>query len=417
MKDTPVTILIPSWNNHQYLSSALNSLLRNQGTVGLMRIIVVNNGDPRSCDWIQHKQITVLQAGTNLGWEGGLALGLQHTTSEFVCFLNDDTYIPPCSRLWLNHLINHFTDPKVAAVGPSSNVVTGYQNIFVDTPLSVFQAKFLIGFCVVVRRSALDEIGGIDLELESGDDFDWSIRLRDKGYKLLVDREVFVYHHGFKSGIRKQGDVMTPGGWNSYEMQQKTNTNLIKKHGLKKWWEVIKSTSIPPEGKGLIELESDSEGTLIRSLITKDDKTILDLGCGPRKTLERAIGVDMIAKGEQISTLDDGLVSQADVVADVTKLPFEPEYADVIIARHILEHALDLVTTLAHWINKLKVGGRLIIAVPNQDWHSTIQMNIEHVHAFSPESLTHLLQLFGLEILGIHDPKNYISFVVEARRV
>lgn len=414
-KDTLCTIIIPSFDNYEYLSGALNSLLRNQGTPGMMRIIVVNNGHPKSCDWIEHKQVEVIQAGKNLGWEGGIAEGLKYTTSEFVCFFNDDAYIPPCSRLWLNKLLDHFKNPKVGAVGPSSNVVMGSQNIFVDTgQVTVFPVTYLIGFCVVVRREAFDKVGGMDMDLPSGDDLDWSIRLRDAGYSLLVDREVFVYHHGFKTGTRVMGDHQTSGGWNSYEMQERTNHALIKKHGLKKWFETVRG-GVPSSDT----FQSvDTEGDLIRSKIIPQDKVILDLGVGNKKTVEGSIGIDRVPQGKVIDTLDGVSISQADIISDVTKpLPVEDGSVDTIIARHVLEHVIDPIPVLANWISKLKVGGRLILAVPNQEWHNTIPMNSEHVVAYTPESLTHLLQVFGLKIESVEDPKNYIGFVAVSRRV
>ncbi len=415
--ETLVTIIIPTWNNREFLEGALMSLLRYQGTPGLMRILVINNGHPNSCDWVVNKQVEVIQTGgKNLGWEGGIDLGLRHTTSEFVCFFNDDAFIPPASRNWLNTLLAHFQNPQVAAVGPTSNVVMGLQNIFLDTGnLTKIPVTYLIGFCVLIRRKAFDEIGGMDVSLPSGDDLDWSIRFRDAGYVILADREVFVYHHGFKTGTRIMGDHQTAGGWNSYEMHQQTTIALIKKHGVKKWWECIKGVDLNKLITATNNSFIDSEGDSIRGMITDEDKKILDLGCGGNKTLDRAVGVDFVPKGEQIKTLDGVTTSQSDLVADLSKdIPVEDGSQDVIIARHILEHMVNPITALGLWGRKLRTGGKLIIAVPNHEWFNTIPMNMEHVHAYTPESLTSLLAVFGFGIKEIKEGGNNISFIAEA---
>ena len=57
------------------------------------------------------------------------------------------------------------------------------------------------------------------------------------------------------------------------------------------------------------------------------------------------------------------------------------------------------------------MGGRLIIAVPDQRIASTIPMNPEHVHAFTPESLKSLMELCGYREIVIEDPNNRVSFV------
>lgn len=408
-----VDLIIPTYNNYEYLEPCLRSILSNMVAMNLIHIYVVNNGHPDSCNWINHDHVTVIQSeGKNLGWEGALKLGLEKSQAPFVMFLNDDTFIPPSSRLWISKMIQSFIDPDVGAVGPSSNVVMGLQNIFTQTPIPVFTTKFLIGFCFLVRREAIMKAGGIDDSLPGGDDLDMSIRLRDAGYKLICNKDVFVYHHGFKTGTRVHGSVAQMNGWNSFEMLEKTNHALIRKHGFKKWWDCTKGAWEMPS---LTSSEShDTEGDLIRERIVGD--VILDLGCAGNKTVPHAIGVDMIPKDQVVETLVSQ-VSEADVTADVSKeLPFEQNSVDTIIARHIVEHLMDSVTVLRHWRGLLKENGRLIIAVPNNAVHLTIPMNPEHVHGFSPESIKSLLEVCGYRVIEQLDGGNTISFITIAER-
>lgn len=413
-----VEIIIPTYNNPAYARPCLTSLLENQATKGLFHITVVNNGHPQSCDWIapDHPQVSVINPESNLGWEGGLKLGLENTSAPFVCFLNDDTFIPPGSRHWLTQLLQALRSDKVAAVGPGSNTVMGPQNVFQSFPYHRFTATYLIGFCLLVRRSTLEEVGGVDDTLPGGDDLDLSIRLRQAGYELAVDREVFVYHHGFKTGERLYGDSSTGGGWNSYEQYSATNTALIRKHGFKAWWECISGAwSTTPANRNLVQAQEDIEGSLIRDRVIGE--TVLDLGCGGNKTVPHAIGVDMVPIGDVVTTLTGNPSSAADVTADVSEpLPFDEGYADTVIARHILEHMLDPLTTLRQWAKVLKPGGRLIVAVPNQALLSSIPMNIEHVHAWDPPALKTLLEAAGLTISEQLDAQNNISFITVAEK-
>lgn len=412
---TPISIIIPTWNNRQYLEPCILSLLRTMPTQGLYRMIVVNNGDTGSCDWIvgDKRYVEIVEAGQNLGWEGGLKLGLEHTDSPFITFLNDDTHIPPSSRMWSRHLLELFKDSRVGAVGPASNVVMGSQNIFVHNPMTIFRVNYLIGFCMMVRREALEKAGGIDDTLPGGDDLDLSIRLRQSGYNLLVNRDAFVYHHGFKSGTRLVGDQNVSGGWNSYEMMETTNLALIRKHGLKAWFECLyKMPEVSFQEQGW----EDIEGDIVRRHIK--GKVILDLGCGNNKTIPEAIGVDMVSRDAVIETLVGNPNSEADVTADVSQeLPFESDYADTIIARHILEHLVDTVQVLKQWIAVLKPHGRLIIAVPDQDIVNSIPMNLEHVACWNKNSLKALLELLNLKIIEQIDSNNGVSFVTIAEKV
>lgn len=234
-----VDIIIPSLDNRAHLEPCLATLLRRRPRAGLLAITVVNNGRPDACDWIDDPLVQVLQTGgVNLGWEGGLQAALEQTGAPFVCFLNDDTLFPAQHADWLERLLRHFDDPAIGAVGPASNVVSGFQRVALQAEAPILNAKFLIGFCMLLRREALERAGGIDTTLPGGDDLDISLRLRAAGYTLLIDREVFVHHVGFQTGTRVHGGWNTPMGWNSYLHTDRTNEALIVKHGWRTWWEL-----------------------------------------------------------------------------------------------------------------------------------------------------------------------------------
>jgi hypothetical protein len=148
-----------------------------------------------------------------------------------VLFLNDDTVFMPKYRDWLARLVADLEDWSVGAAGPSSNYVSGAQSITQALPMVRLSARFLIGFCMLVRRSALDRVGGITLD-SGADDIDLSIRLRQAGYALICDRTTFVYHYGARTGERVCGSVFGPGGWYSVEKMAAARAWLIDRHGI-----------------------------------------------------------------------------------------------------------------------------------------------------------------------------------------
>jgi|ETNvirnome_2_300_1030623.scaffolds.fasta_scaffold00134_13 SAM-dependent methyltransferase len=405
------TVIIPTYDSIDYLKNCVESILKHNQ--GIADIVVVNNGKaPLETILPKDKLLKIVNTEKNLGWEGGLKEGLKHTDSEFIVFMNDDTFVPQTSSHWLINLLFPFHDKKVAAVGPTSNCVSGLQNIFhPNTPKDIVTTSYLIGFCVAVRRSALEEVGGIDDTLPGGDDFDLSMRFLKAGYKLLIQPSVMIYHHGFVTGTKVHGLPDQPMGWNSIDMIDRTNKALIQKHGFKLFLECQRQ---PIEGIHEMK-EGDMEGDLVRSYITGEQ--VVELGCGFRKTIENSIGVDRIKKGDAISTLSNEL-SVADIEANAEEeLPFETDSVDTIIARHLLEHCVDLSKTIKEWRRVLKPDGRLIIAVPDQTIGDTIPMNPEPVHAFTKSSLPSLLEMFGFHVVANVDVENFVSFVTVAEKV
>lgn len=229
-------IVVVTWNLPEYLYPCIQSILMNTNHADY-RVVIVNNGDPRHTEQIpQDSRVVVLQEKDNKGWEGGLKDALEFSDAPFIVFANDDIFIPSHQKEWLNSLLKHFDDPKVGAVGPTSNTVMGEQQMFHPTPKEVLEVPFLINFFNLIRRSALNEVGGVDDTLSGGDDLDQSYRLRKAGYRLLCDRNVFVWHHGFKSGERKHGK-----DYNSVNQVEATNWGLMRKHGLKGFLDIWKA--------------------------------------------------------------------------------------------------------------------------------------------------------------------------------
>lgn len=401
-----VSVIIPTWNNPQFLNPCIDSITATGLLSGLGELIIVNNGSQPIKDYVKDlPSVRVLEPGKNLGWEHGLQYGLESSEAEFVCFQNDDTHIPKASGRFYDQLLTPFYDATVGAVGPQTTVAAGWHSTYLKNSLrSITEVSYLIFFTVMLRRKYLDEVGGIDTSCPGGDDIDLSIRLRQAGKKLLVNPGAFLIHHAFKTGERVRGGADTPGGWNSKEMTDRTNHFLIKKHGFKTYLETMRgldySTYVPDR--------SDKEGDMVRSLIR--GSKIVEVGCGFRKTVPHSVGVDRVENGE--SSPHIGGESVADIQADVTlPLPFADLTVDAIIARHILEHCLDSVQTLRNWNRVLKLGGQMIIAVPDQRIGNTIPMNPEHIHAFTPESLKTLISLSGFKEVSIENPMNGISFI------
>lgn len=403
-----ISIIIPSWNNMDDLKPCVDSIARTGALGGLAELIIVNNGDFPLTNYFKHLPNTkVIEAGKNLGWERGLVKGLEVARAPYICFQNDDTVIPVANADFYMKLLYPFHDPRVAAVGPATTVASGRHSIFQpEPPVNITAVSYLIFFTVMIERKALEAAGGIDVSAPGGDDFDLSIRLRKLGRQLVINPSAFLIHHGFRSGNRLRGDHTKANGWNSKEMTEETNRWLIQKHGFKTFIETLwgRVDDEPVSGK------SDTEGDAIRAIVEKD-AYVVELGCGGQKTVKNAVGVDRIPFGDVIPHV--GQQSVADIVTEVDKpLPADMKgQFDVVIARHILEHCVDTVKTIAEWKSLLRGAGKLIIAVPNQNLTSSIPMNPEHVHAFTPESLSELMKAFGLIEAQVIDPQNGVSFI------
>jgi SAM-dependent methyltransferase len=123
----------------------------------------------------------------------------------------------------------------------------------------------------------------------------------------------------------------------------------------------------------------------------------IDVGCGSKKTVPSAIGVDLTPVGERGSAGSQLLeISKADITASGDDLPmFKEGELDYVVASHNLEHYQDPVKAIQEWYRVLKPGGRLILVMPDDDFVNTIALDPTHYHVYTKESLVRLLHVIG----------------------
>jgi GT2 family glycosyltransferase/tetratricopeptide (TPR) repeat protein len=269
MTQTAVSVVIPVWNEWNFTRACLDTL---RPTLGIRdEVIVVDNGseDYTSQGLKQFPWIKVITNDTNRGFGIACNQGAAAASNEIVIFLNNDTLLP--SR-WIDGLIAPFEDQTVVATGPRSNMVSGpqwgSQVGYRDANLPDMkrfakqwreehrgqfdEVKRLVGFCIAVRKSAFDAVGGFDEEFVTGgaEDDELCIRLRNAGGRLLICNESFVHHFGHATF---EGNGLD---WTDY--QDANLDRFAKKHGAK------------------IPLRPDKAPLLSACMITKDEEGFLE---------------------------------------------------------------------------------------------------------------------------------------------
>ncbi|WP_051287428.1 glycosyltransferase family 2 protein [Paenibacillus taiwanensis] len=187
-------------------------------------IIVVDNGSADLTPTYLKIQpdITLICNEDNAGFAAGCNQGLAVATGETILFLNNDTVVTP---QWLTSMLEVlYSSPDIGMVGPLTNYSSGHQIIPVTyTDLldlnsfasehakrhqgSTTEVRRLIGFCMLVRRSVLDEVGGFDelYGLGNFEDDDLCLRVARAGYRLLIANASFIHHvgHATMNDIKK----------------------------------------------------------------------------------------------------------------------------------------------------------------------------------------------------------------------
>lgn len=226
-EETVVSIVIPAFNQLEFCRQCIQSII--VGTRYPYRLILVDNGSTDGVgeyfDSIQGA--TVIHAGENKGFAGGVNLGMAAAEGH-VLLLNSDTIVPTG---WLDGLVQSMdSDPKIGMVGPMSNCVSGSQEIpgltfnsltdinnFTTDRRAAHSGKLrdvarLVGFCLLIRDTVVAEIGAFDEAFGIGnfEDDDYCIRALRAGWRLCVAEDSFVFHYGSRTFL---GMGITDDAW------------------------------------------------------------------------------------------------------------------------------------------------------------------------------------------------------------
>lgn len=208
-----VSIIIPAFNQLEYCRQCVASVLMH--TTYPYRLILVDNGSTDGVgDFFDSvPDAVVVHAGKNLGFAGGVNLGLERAEGH-VLLLNSDTITP---RGWLERLVAALdADPRIGMVGPMSNCVSGSQQIDGLTlsqmdEINAFSEELsrrnagqlrdvarLVGFCLLIREETAAKVGRFDDTYGVGnfEDDDYCLRVLRAGYRLCVAEDCFVFHYG-----------------------------------------------------------------------------------------------------------------------------------------------------------------------------------------------------------------------------
>lgn len=179
-------------------------------------IIIDNASDDGSAEYLNHlvaeyENVKLITTPQKYTFSVNNNFGIKIATGEFIVFLNNDTIV---SEDWLIKMENHFINiplDKIGAVGPVTSNSNGKQAVGIQDPKS-WHAKHhrqwtmtgvLFGWCMMFKKSVIDEIGGFDEDFEnSHEDNELCLRAQLSGYKLIIALDTYIYHEG-QATLRK----------------------------------------------------------------------------------------------------------------------------------------------------------------------------------------------------------------------
>jgi GT2 family glycosyltransferase len=215
-----VTVVIPNWNGVNVLPACLQSL-RLQTFQRFETVVVDNGSQDDSLDLLakDFPEVRVIALAENRGFAGGVNVGIQASSTEYVALLNNDTEAAPD---WLSAAVAALDGAPEASFA-ASKILDFERRTVLDSiadrlsvlgvPVKVgrnevdvgqFDARFAImSACAAAsfyRRRLFDDVGFFDEDFFAYvEDLDIGVRATLAGHKGISIPEARVYHIGSSS--------------------------------------------------------------------------------------------------------------------------------------------------------------------------------------------------------------------------
>lgn len=214
------SIIILTHNRLELTKKCLKSIRKH--TPETHEIIFVDNGSTDSTiKWLQgqareNKNYRLIENRENQGIATGRNQGINLSRGEFITLMDNDVIVGPD---WLSGMSDclHYA-PDAGIIGPMTNSTQGLQQTsdisylsleHLDKAVEQFKMRYshrripcrnLSGFCMLMKRSMLENIGLLDERFESGhfaaEDLCWRTSLA--GLNSFIAGDVFIHHAGKK---------------------------------------------------------------------------------------------------------------------------------------------------------------------------------------------------------------------------
>lgn len=240
MNDLQLSIIIVNWNTRDITRDCLRSVREHAGGLSYEVIVVDNASSDGSAEMVRAEfpDVRLIANDTNLGFGRANNQAMRVARGRYFLLLNSDTVV--CDDA-IQRLVNFVAnDPAIGIAGckllfadrtlqsscsrfPSLRVA-----LLEDLMLYKFlprrlQGELLLGgywphdhardvdavwgAAMIVRREVFEQTNGFDERIFMyGEDLEWCMRVRDRGWRIAFTPEAAIIHLNHKSSEQKYGD-------------------------------------------------------------------------------------------------------------------------------------------------------------------------------------------------------------------
>ena len=245
-----ISIVIPTYNNLDYLKLCLNSIKKNSFKNHEI-ILHINDGSDGSLKYAINNNIKHTFSKTNIGLCSSINVACKNIANKYILYAHDDMYFCPNWDTYLLNELKKINDPKFYLSGTMIEPIVGahirfdcghtvktfdekklldnYENLpFYDHQGSHFSP-------LLIEKKMWDMVGGFSEEFNPGmcSDPDFNMKLWNQGVRLFKGINNFRVYHFSSLTTRKKNYLTMNKGDITFLKKWGFTHKFFKKHYLK----------------------------------------------------------------------------------------------------------------------------------------------------------------------------------------
>ncbi|MEW6194092.1 MAG: glycosyltransferase [Bacteroidota bacterium] len=217
------TVVVPTYNQAEYLGAALDSLL--DQTFPLWEAVIVNDGSTDTTKKVMDEYAVKDKRfrfchKENGGVATALNMGIENSKGEWICWLSSDDWFEKnklethLNAIVQNPGVKFFHSHWHLYLEESKQKIS--PGLWLTIPPTEFQvarffwANYIHGNAIAVHHTVFDDVGLFDEKLRQGQDFDMWLRISSKFVSLFINERTCVtrIHKGQTTNSFVEGGVL-----------------------------------------------------------------------------------------------------------------------------------------------------------------------------------------------------------------
>jgi|TARA_B100000787_G_C16147261_1_gene274839 glycosyltransferase involved in cell wall biosynthesis len=243
-----VSIIIPTFNNLEYLIFFLSSIEKNS-KYNHEVILHINDGTDGTLDYVKNKLMKYTHSFKNIGLCSSLNTAAKLSTTNYILYAHDDMYFCKNWDVSLENEVQKYDDNFYYLTGTNVSVSNGLINYDCgDSPYNFDKLKF-DKFCNndsspdlqgshwaphLIHKDLWLKVGGFSEEFNPGDgsDPDFCMKLWLKNVRVFKCISKFKVYH-FNSITTRKGNIKLNNGTKQFLLKYGFNPRFFRKYYLK----------------------------------------------------------------------------------------------------------------------------------------------------------------------------------------